>query len=149
MPRIFRHQHRLLAHSALILGIKAMTDHGDRPRRQTTESRILAFSRESYRRFEYLKARDDSFRSCPEGCRSSSTWARVQALFWRAAQDFGGRKAPSYPADKAPGFLRAPKLAFSGAAASEVERMQSGASLTHRNYVQIHILNNFCIESYL
>ena len=44
---------------------------------------------------------------------------------------------------------RAPKLAFSGAAASEVERMQSGASLTHRNYVQIHILNNFCIESYL
>ena len=44
---------------------------------------------------------------------------------------------------------RAPKLAFSGAAASEVERMQSGASLIHRNYVQIHILNNFCIESYL
>ena len=38
---------------------------------------------------------------------------------------------------------------FWRSAASEVERMQSGASLIHRHYVQIHILNNFCIESYL
>ena len=108
-----------------------MTDHGDRPRRQTTESRILAFSRESYRRFEYLKARDDFSEAAQK-----AAGAVLHGQGFRRI--FGGRRK-ILEEEKHLAILQtrhlvpesAPKLAFSGAAASEVERMQSGASLTH------------------